>query len=149
MAFRVNGLGRAYASVQVDAARLRSFAVAAQQQMAAGSVSANAVVQVLGRMKDSITLWAQVTAMPGIAAYARNEEDDVGYDIVAEFLAMDIEARGTRDWILTNFPTAVSGEILKDTMEVNGDITVRQFTPAETAGLQSALGLLIATIAAV
>ena len=100
-------------------------------------------------MTGSIAVFDSVSSLPGLAAYAQNEENDGTYDVVAEFTAMRTEAIGTRDWILTNFPTAPSGEIIKDTLESNGDITVRQFTNVETAGLQSALGLLIATINAV
>ena len=146
MAFRVGGLGRAYQKVQVEAINLRGFAVAAQAQLAAGNVSANAVINVLTRITGAIAVFDSVSAIPGLAAYAQNEENDGGYNVTAEFTAMRTEAIGTRDWILTNFPTAPSGEIIKDTLEPDGSITVKQFTPAETAGLQSALGLLIATV---
>lgn len=149
MAFRVGGLGKAYQKVQVEAINLRIYAVGAQAQLAAGNVSANAVITTLTRMTGAIAVFDSVSAIPGLAAYAQNEENDGTYDVALEFVAMRIEAIGTRDWILTNFPTAVSGEIIKDTLESDGSITVRQFTPAETAGLQSALGLLIATINAV
>ncbi len=149
MAFRVGGLGRAYQKVQIEAINLRAFAVQAQANLAAGNISANSVISVLTRMTGSIAVFDSVSSIPGLVAYAQNEENDGGYDVVAEFSAMRIEAIGTRDWILTNFPTAASGEIIKDTLENDGSITVRQFTPAETAGLQSALGLLIATINAV
>jgi hypothetical protein len=149
MAFRVNGLGRGYAKAQAEAARLRSYSVSAQAALAAGNVSANAVIQALTTLTGSIAVFDEVTALPGIAAYAQNEENDPTYDVAAEYTAMRTEAIGARDWILTNFPTAVSGEILKDTLENDGSITVRQFTPAQTAGLQTALGQLIATINAV
>ena len=149
MAFRVGGLGKAYIKVQNEAIQLRAFAVQAQTNFAAGNMSANAVISVLTRMTGSIAVFDATSSIPGLAAYAQNEENDPTYDVVAEFSSMRIEAIGTRDWILTNFPTAVSGEIIKDTLEPNGDITVRQFTSVETAGLQSALGLLIASINAV
>ena len=149
MAFRVGGLGAAYATVQNEARNLRRFAVTAQANLAAGNISANAVISVLTHMTGSIAVFDLISAIPGLAAYAQNEENDGGYDVAAEFTAMRIEAIGTRDWILTNFPTAASGEIIKDTLQSDGSITVRQFTPAETAGLQSALGLLISTINAV
>lgn len=146
MAFRVDGLGRAYAEAQVEAIRLRGFASAFQAQLAAGDVSANAVITALGRMVSSIDVFDRIRVTPGIAAYAQNEENDPTYDVVAEFTAMRTEAVGSRDWILTNFPTAPTGEIIKDTLETDGNITVRQFTPVETAGLQTALGLLVAQI---
>ncbi len=38
-------------------------------------------------------------------------------------------------------------DIEKDTLQVDGSITVRQFTPAQTTGLQTALADLIAAIA--
>ncbi len=149
MTFRVGGLGKAYLKVQNEAIQLRAFAVTAQANLAAGNISANAVISVLTRMTGSIAVFDSVSSIPGLAVYAQNEENDVSYDVAAEFTAMRTEAIGTRDWILSNFPTAASGEIIKDTLESDGSITVRQFTPVETAGLQSALGLLIAQINAV
>lgn len=146
MAFRVGGLGRAYQKGQVEAINLRAYAVASNLQLASGNVSANAVITVLQRMVGSIAVFDEVSAVAGIVAYAENEENDVNYDVAAEFTAMRTEAIGVRDWILTNFPTAVSGEIIKDTLEADGSITVRQFTIAQTAGLRTALDLLIATI---
>jgi hypothetical protein len=117
--------------------------------MAAGNVSGNAVIQALATLTGSIAVFDAVAALPGIAAYAKTEENDPAYDVVVEYTAMRAEAAGCRDWILTNFPTAPSGEILKDTLEADGSITVRQFNNSQTAGLQNALGLLIATIDAV
>jgi hypothetical protein len=146
MAFRVDGLGTAYAQAQAEATRLRSYAVSAQAAMAAGNISANAVIQTLTTMKNSIEVFDYISGLSGMAQYARDQQDDQAYDVVAEFQSMRTEAVGARDWVFTNFPTAVSGEIIKDTLENDGAITVRQFTPAQTAGLQSALGLLIATI---
>ena len=146
MAFRVDGLGQEYQAAQREASSLRSFASNFQSQLAAGDMSANAVISALVRMAQSIAVWDRVSAVPGLVAYAQNEENDGTYDVAAEFTAMRTETIGVRDWILTNFPTAVSGEIIKDTLENDGSITVRRFTPAETVGLQSALGLLVATI---
>lgn len=147
MTFRVNGLGQEYQAAQVEAFKLRKFAVSFRAQLGA-NVSANAVISCLVRMADSIAVWDRVSAVPGIVAYAQNEENDVLYDVAAEFTTMRTETIGVRDWILTNFPTAVSGEIIKDTLEVDGSITVRQFGSAETVGLQTALGQLVATIEA-
>jgi len=150
MTFRVDGLGTAYAQAQAEATRLRSFSVNTQAALAAGNVSANAVIQALNTLTGSIAVFDAISGLPGMAQYARDQQDDQAYDVVAEFSAMRTEAIGARDWVITNFPTAPgTGEILKDTLENDGSITVRQFTPAQTAGLQSALGQLVATIDAV
>jgi hypothetical protein len=146
MAFRTDGLGKAYTKAQNEAIRVKAFATQARNALIAGTVSANAVMQIMTNMKSSIEVWDSVSSLAGIGAYADNEENDPAYDVAAEFTSMRAEAVTVRDWVITNFP-ASGGFIQKDTLEVDGAITVRQFTPAQTTGLQTALADLIAAIA--
>lgn len=146
MSFRTDGLAKAYNRAQNEALRVKSFATSANNALAAGAVSANAVIQIMSSMKSSIEVWDTVSALPGLVQYARDQEDDQTYDVVAEFLAMKAAAEAVRDWVINNFPTA-AGFIQKDTLELDGAITVRQFTPAQTAGLQTTLATLAAAVA--
>jgi len=146
MSFRTDGLSKAYSKAQSESIRVKTFATQAGAALAAGTVSANAVIQIMTNLKSSIETWDTVSSLPGIAQYAKDQEDDQAYDVVVEFLAMRNEAVAARDWVINNFPES-GGFIQKDTLEVDGSITVRQFTPAQTVGLQTALNDLVAAIA--
>lgn len=145
MAFRTDGLAKAYAAGQQEAIRLQSFATSHNNALAAGNVSANLVQQIMGQMKGSIEIFDVVSATSGMQQYARDQQDDQAYDVVAEFLAMRNASVAVRDWVINNFPT-VGGFIQKDTYETDGSITVRVFTSIETAGLQTVLTTLVGTI---
>lgn len=146
MAFKTAGLGKAYQQAQNESIRVKVFATQARNALIAGNVSANAVLQIMSNMKSSIELWDSVSSLPGIAQFAKDQQDDPDYDVVAEFLAMKNEAVATRDWVITNFPKSAGDFIEKDTLEADGAITVRFFTPAQTTGLQTALSDLVAAI---
>lgn len=147
MAFRTDGLAKAYSRGQTQAIQCKTVAQSASAALAADNQSANAIIQLLSQMKSFIETFDAVAATPGLAAYAQEQENDPAYDVVAEFNAMRAAAVAVRDWIITNFPTSAGGFIEKDTLNADGSITVRQFTPAQTVGLVAALDALVATIA--
>ena len=147
MAFRTDGLSKAYQKAQSEAIRVKAFSTAARNALLAGNVSANAVIQIMTNLKSSVEVWDTVSALPGIAQYARDQEDDQTYDVVAEFLAMRNAAVACVDWVFDNFPKAPSGHIEKDTLETDGSITVRQFNSGQTNGLQTALTTLANAVA--
>lgn len=138
MAFRTDGLAKAYAKAQQESIAVKAFSEAHSSALAAGNVSANLVQQIMLRMKDAIALWDSVSGLSGMQQWARDQEDDQTYDVVAEFLSMRGAAVNCRDWVINNFPTA-GGFIQKDTYEPDGAITVRSFTNVETAALQTLL----------
>ena len=147
MAFKTDGLSKAYQKAQNESIRVKAFATQARNALIAGAVSANAVIQIMTNLKSSIEVWDTVSSLSGIAQYAKDQEDDQAYNVVAEFTTMRTEAVAARDWVITNFPKSTGNFIEKDTLELDGAITVRQFTPAQTTGLQTALADLIAVIA--
>ncbi len=147
MAFKTDGLSKAYQKAQNESIRVKQFATQARNALLAGAVSANAVIQIMTNLKSSIEVWDSVSSLPGITQYAKDQEDDQAYNVVAEFTTMRTEAVAARDWVITNFPKSTGNFIEKDTLELDGAITVRQFTPAQTTGLQTALADLIAAIA--
>ncbi|MBK8909225.1 MAG: hypothetical protein IPM60_15495 [Rhodospirillales bacterium] len=138
-------LADALASVDRTALRLKQFAQDAKALMAAQNVSGNQLLQIMSEMKSALETWATARAIPGIAAYVRDQKGDQALDLVAEVGAMITAAEQVRDAIIAGFP-AHDGYILKDQLGTDGAITVRQFTPAQTAGLRGHLDALIATI---
>ncbi len=146
MAFNTQSLSKGLQKAENESIRAKAFATQARNALLAGNVSANAVIQIMTNFKSSIEVWDSVSSLPGIAQYTRDQYDNQAYDVVAEFVAMRTQAVAVRDWVITNFP-ASGGFIQKDTLQADGAITVRQFTPAQTTGLQTALADLIAAIA--
>jgi len=146
MAFNTQSLSKGLQKAENEAIRVKAFATGARNALIAGNVSANAVIQIMTNIKSTIEVWDTVSSLPGIVQYARDQYDNQAYDVAVEFTAMRTQAVAVRDWIITNFPSS-GGFIQKDTLEADGGITVRQFTPAQTAGLQTALADLIAAIA--
>lgn len=146
MAFKTDGLAKAYTRGQSQAIALKNYASSAATNFAATTQSANAIIQTLNRHVEAIAEFDTLAAIPGLAQYARDQADDQAYDVVAEYNAMRAAAVSVRDWIINNFPVSGNGYIEKDTIDANGNVSVRQFTPAQTAGLVTELNALVATI---
>ena len=146
MSFRTDGLGKAYNKAQNESIRVKTFATQARNALIADVVSANAVEQIMNNLKSSIEIWDSVSSLPGMAQFAKDQENNQNYDVVAEFTAMRSKAAACADWVRDNFPKS-GGFIQKQTYEADWSITVRQFTPGQTTGLQTALADLIAAIA--
>jgi len=89
MGFKTDGLAATYLSVQATAGRARSFSVSSSAALVAGNVSANAVIQIMSNMKSFIEELSTASSTPGMAQYAKDQSDDQGYDVVAEFLACE------------------------------------------------------------
>lgn len=138
-------LSAALRQAQDDAAQLKAYVQQVSNATAAGNVSANLVIELHWKMIWVKARFDAAAAVPGLAAYAQAQLGNPSLDIAAEFSAMVAQVVATRDWIITNFPSA-GGYIQKDTLDASG-VTVRQFTPAQTAGLRTVLDALIATIA--
>jgi len=145
MAFKTDGLAKAYANAQQESINVKSFATNHSTALAAGNVSANLVQSIMLRMKSAIELWDSVSGLSGMQQYARDQEDDQAYDVVAEFLVMRGAAVDVRDEVIATMPSA-SGFIQKDTYELDGAITVRSFTNVQTSALQTLLTTLANTI---
>ena len=79
-------------------------------------------------------------ATPGLAAYAKGQENDQSYDAVVEFNAMKAAIVATEDWIVVNMPPTIA--VSSNT----SDIVLAEFAPASLAGLRAQLVALIAAI---
>ena len=146
MPFKTDGLAKAYTGAQRESIRIKSYATSAAATLAVGNVSANLIQAIMLQMKSSIEVWDAASGLSGMQQWARDQEDDQAYDVVAEFLTMRNSAISVRDWVINNFPTSAGGFIEKDTYEADGAITVRSFTNVDTAVLQTRLTTLAASI---
>lgn len=130
---------------------LKAFAQDHRMALAAGNVSANLVIQIMQTFRDFIVRLAVIASVPGMAAYAIDQENDVTYDVAAEFTAMRNAAIAVRDRIIAempkaNSPAAVAGRAAVQTLNADGSVSTAVFTPAQTANLRTDLDTFIATI---
>jgi hypothetical protein len=111
--------------------------------MAANSIDSGYVFTMLDQLKsivDNLNTWKAVT---GLNTYATAQ----GYSgtMTTDVTAIVTAATACISWVVTNFPSS-AGFLQSHTLNADGTRTPRSFTPAQTAGLQTAVTALIATI---
>ena len=126
--------------------RMVLFATQNRDLMAAGDVSGNLVLQVQTEFHAAILRWNDIKAIPGIAQYAKDQEDDQNYDVVTEFNTMVNAASAVRDRVESDIPTAAGGWMNLQKFEADHTISTRAFTPAQTTQLRTDLDAFIATV---
>lgn len=144
MSFRATK-ANAYDEAKSTAASVKRLCTDTKAAALAGPISANVIRQLLDKLISAKAKFAEITAIPGIAAYAEAQEGDSAYDVSAEFTAMTSEVDGILNWVIANIPTGTGGFVLTETWSTSG-VSVRTFSTAQTAGLRTELDALIATI---
>lgn len=144
-------LDNAMRETDTQALSLKSYASDKVAQLAAGTVSANVVLEILHRFREGIDVWTAAKSLTGIAQYVADEKNVAAGSIGADFNAMQAAAEAVRDEIIDTFPTAnapaaVSGRIAYQTLNSDGTITTAPFDQAQTAQLRTKLTAFIATV---
>jgi hypothetical protein len=116
-----------------------------RNQMAAGNVPSTTIIDIYIRLRIERAAFTAAAAVPGLVQYARDQKNNQSLNVVTEFNAMIAAIDAVTNWISTNFPKDGGGFILAATLGPEGPV-YRQFTPAQTAGLRTALDALIATV---
>ncbi len=147
MAFRATNIlpERGYEKAKDHAANLRQFAQGKVVQLASGGNSTQ-ILNILDSLIGYRLNLIDIQSIPGIAAYARTQEDDSTYDVVAEFTALIalIEA-GIND-IVTTFPVDQSNFLLAEIFNIDGTRSPRNFTSSQLSGLVTVLTSIAAGI---
>ncbi len=148
MALKLNTylLDVAVKNIQSKGRTVKDGAVAIKAKIDAGPIPSDEVVNIMRHLKMAHDLFAEAKVAPGLNNYAKTEFNDPLLDYVAEVDAAMAACVTCFNWVNTNFPKDASGYLLKDKI-VNGAIENRIFTQAQTAGLSTALGTLIAAFA--
>jgi hypothetical protein len=115
-------------------------------QTLTGNVNSNQIFQLIDNTAAVISMLQEDASVPGIAAYAQQQFNDPAYNVGAEFTAMVNALQAVVAWVVNNFPKDANGFLLSHTINANGSRTPRVFTPAQTAGLTTALNNAIVTI---
>lgn len=129
---------------------IRSNAMGAKQQangyltsMQSGNVTTTFAFQVLDQTRNFIANMQGWGAVNGLDAYATGQ----GYSgsMAADVNTCITAAQAMIAWAVNNFPAA-GGFLQAETLNADGSRTMRQFTPAQTGGWQTAVSNFIATI---
>lgn len=132
-------LQQALQKTDIEALRLKAYAVQARLSMAAGNVSGNAILQTAAIFQDGIAVWNEAKGLTGIAQYAADQKDVPIATVVADFEAMETAALAIRDLVIATFPKNASGKMNYRTLNADASISTDAFTPAQTATLRDRL----------
>lgn len=147
MAFKASNVvpQNAYALVKGAAVQLKLNANAFISQLAANNATyefLRDIYRTLDRAKGQFTTLA---ATPGLADYAKTQENDATYDVVAEFTAMQSAITTAMAWMENNVPLNVTVKPITSWDDTQMISTT--FTPAQTSGLRTVLNAVVSTIA--
>lgn len=131
-------LATALQGVLAETASIKLFCTNRIATLAAGSQSADYILDIHTKMLKADAALAAAAATPGLAAYASEQFDNVDLDIAAEFTALRAAIQAVRDHVETAVPKDGSGYWLLHQF-VNHVVTPRMFAPAATATLRTLL----------
>jgi hypothetical protein len=139
-----DSLAQAWATARNTASSIKGRAQALSTQAAAGSIGSSAILDFATYLADAKIALTKAAQTGGIAAYAQAQINDPNIDIAAEFTAMMGAIDTTTAWVVDNFPKDGSGFLLARSFQAGstGRTVDRQFTPAQTATLRTALDAL-------
>lgn len=131
-------LAKAFTAVQAEALYLKNYATAQAAAMAAGSVSANSCREIYLKCVSDKSMFSTAAALPGMQQYVKDQFNNQTYDVGTQFTNMQTAIQAVIDWISNNYPKDTNGYLLTEQFAASG-FTVRTFTSAQTAGLQTVL----------
>ena len=139
MAFRASNIvpSDAYQVVKRAAVQLKINLVGQKAQLAASGANYQFLQDIYMTLKRANEQFNSLKTAPGLADYAKVQENDPAYDVAAEFTSMQTSITDCMTWMDTNVPTAVTANV--PSQWDGGSIISNTFTPAQTAGLQNAL----------
>jgi len=147
MAFRASN---ALPADQYDRAKKLAFQVKrlAENRSASFATGATgneilAVADNLGTFRANLN---SIRSVPGIAAYAIAQEDDITYDVAAEFGALITAIDAAITEIVITVPTDANDWLLLQKINPDGSLTHRSFTGTQLSGLIATLDVIAASV---
>lgn len=138
-------LDAAWVGARQAAASLQSQCTTLNAQIAAGNVSGQSIITSLSffiAINNQLTAYA---AVPGIAAYAQQQVNNVSLDVAGAFSGMQAALVAVGNWIVNNFPKDTGGFAQAFTLTIAGPQWAT-FSTAQLSGLATLLTALSATI---
>lgn len=137
------GPSETYSLIRGSAVGMKQQAQVYLSTLTGGNVTTTFAFQVLDQTRNFITNMQTWSTVGGLDAYATGQ----GYSgtMSADAATCVTAAQSVVTWVVNNFPSA-GGYLQAETLNTDGSRTQRQFTPAQTAGWQTAINNFIATI---
>ena len=134
-----------YQKAKQQAVQLRNYALQRSALFAIGanSLEVLSTVDNLSAMHDALNGYKDV---PGIVSYAEIQEDDVTYDVSAEFTTMLASVVTFVTNIVATLPKDVDGYLLLNEILPDGTLVPRDFTPAQLSTAKTNLDAIAASI---
>lgn len=118
--------------------RLKRFCDSRSSEFSSNTPS-NRILDALMTLMAFRTQLDIIKTTPGISQYAQDQEGDPSYDVAAEFTAVLALLDTATQGIISTFPKDGSGYILAETMNSDGILSPRNFTPSSLSALRSNL----------
>jgi|SRR5882724_328523 len=139
-------LGQALIQVLGQAAGIKQQATDALVTLT-GPVDTVWVFNAADIMRNTILNFNRFKNVTGLDAYATQQVPGYSGSMVTDITSTIAAIQSCLDWIVANFPKDSTNQfILAETLNADGTRTPRSFTSAQTAGLQTRLQALIATV---
>ena len=119
---------------------LKAYLLEVKAASAAGPISGNLAIALMERLVSDKARFTAIAAVPGLAAYAQEQESDGAYNVATEFTAMTNAIDSLGAWLIANVNT--TGWVTFSA----GGVATKTFSSASTAGLRTAIDSLTATI---
>ena len=146
MAFRASNVlsSTAYDIVRRAAVQLKINLQGINLRLSSSDADYDFLREIFRTLERANNQFNTLKTTPGLADYAKDQEVDPTYNIVAEFTSMQSTITASIDWIVANIPTNVTAK----TPDNWGDGTLisNTFTPAQTSGLRTQLSSVITEI---
>jgi len=146
MAFRASNIvpQTAYQTVKSAAVQLKINLQGINSRLEAQSATYDFLREVYRTLERANSQFTALRGTPGLADYAKAQENDAAYDVVAEFTAMQGSITAALAWLDSNVPTNVTAKAPASWGD--GTLIATEFTPAQTSGLRGVLSAVIASI---
>jgi len=134
-------------TLQALAAQTKAQAGNALTILQTQNVTTNFVFAFLDQMGALIATLNTWKSTAGLNAYATANLPGYAGTLTTDIDAVIAAGQACITWVVNNFPKdSTNTYILSETLNGDGTRTLRQFTPAQTAGLQTLVQSFIATI---
>jgi hypothetical protein len=140
-------LSQALTQVMGQAAGIKQQAIDGLALLQAGPVDSVWVFNAADVMRNTISNFNRFSGVTGLNAYATAQVPGYAGTMTADIAATVAATQSCLDWIVANFPKDTTATfVLAYILNADGTRTPRTFTTVQTAGLQTRLQALIATI---
>lgn len=120
----------AYANIKRQAVSTKQYMNAQIAAMQAPVSTAWIPLGIIQHLQQVIAMMDDWAATPGLPDYARTQENNQAYDVIAEYQAMRTAMVNALNALISMFPTS-SGFLAYQTLAADGTISVRNFTSAQ------------------